>query len=168
MVSAIKMVTAEIVLSANHPDAPKWLSDVAIMSDKLAGFGGISGILAALSVRRNALVAAWDMPFISGHLLEAIARAGVEQGVDAVVPESDSPYGFEPFCAWYAASAQAPIERYLAEGGGSASDLVARLPRVHRMPRSVTERFGDPGVLFFSVNTPQDLARARAIADTAQ
>jgi molybdopterin-guanine dinucleotide biosynthesis protein A len=92
----------------------------------------------------------------------------MECGVDSVVPERGSPTGVEPFCAWYSGSSLAPMERFLAEGGGSASDLVTRLPRVHRLPLPVTAQFGDPHVLFRSVNTPQDLAWARAIADAAQ
>ena len=168
VVSAMKMVTSDIVLSANHADASKWLVNVAIVSDKVAGFGGISGILSALSLHRNVLVVAWDMPFVVGDLLNTIAAAGVEHGADAAVPASHSPHGIEPFCAWYAASAHASIERFLAGGGRSAWELVSRLPRVHRVPLSVSARFGDPDTLFLSVNTPEDLARARAIAETLQ
>jgi hypothetical protein len=36
------------------------------------------------------------------------------------------------------------------------------------VPLSVSARFGDPDTLFLSVNTPQDLARARDIAETLQ
>lgn len=166
VVSALGVVTSDIVLSANDPSAAKWLSNVAIMSDKQPGTGGISGVHAALSLGRDVIVVAWDMPFVSGDLLGAIAAAGLEHRADAAIPESDSPHRMEPFCAWYAASAFEPIDRFLADGGGSARDLVARLPRVHRIPMSETSRFGDPRVLFLSVNTPADLHRARDIADS--
>jgi molybdopterin-guanine dinucleotide biosynthesis protein A len=168
VVSALKVVTRDIVLSANHPDARKWLEHVAIMSDERDGIGGISGIQRGLSSGRNVLVVAWDMPFVTGDLLAAIATAGIEQHADAAVPVSNSPRGIEPFCAWYSTTALAPLNRFLVEGGGSASDFVGRLPRVHRIPQSVTARFGDPRVLFFSVNTPQELAEARAMAEAAQ
>jgi molybdopterin-guanine dinucleotide biosynthesis protein A len=162
------MVTTDIVLSANHPESQKWLEDVPIVPDNRAGSGGVSGILAALSFRRDVLVVAWDMPFVPGGLLAAIASAGVAHGVHAVVPESESPHGVEPFCAWYAARARTSVDQFLAKRGRSASDLVARLPSVHRLPLTVTARFGDPRILFLSVNTPQDLERARAIANAAQ
>jgi molybdopterin-guanine dinucleotide biosynthesis protein A len=168
VVSALQTVTSDIVLSANRADASKWLMNVAILSDRTAGIGGISGILSALSMQRNVLVVAWDMPFVAGDLLNAIATAGVEHGADAAIPESHSPHGIEPFCAWYAASAHASIERFLAGGGRSAWELVSRLPRVHRVPLAISARFGDPDTLFLSVNTPRDLARARAIAETLQ
>lgn len=168
VVSAVMRVTPDIVLSANNAEASQWLINVTIVRDATAGFGGISGIQAALSFQRNALVVAWDMPFVTGELLNALAAAGVENGADAVVPESHSPHGIEPFCAWYAASARDTVDRFLEDGGRSAWELVKRLPRVHRLPLSVTARFGDPRTLFLSVNSPQDLARARAIAETPQ
>ena len=168
VVSAIKMVTPDVVLSANHEDAPMWLENVAVVADKSTGIGGIAGIHAALSSGRDVIVVAWDMPFVTGDLLQVIVSEGVEHGADAAVPRSDSPFGVEPFCAWYTARALEPMGRFLAEGGGSARDLLARLPRVRYIPRSVTARFGDPHLLFFSVNTAEDLARARAILDTAQ
>lgn len=114
------------------------------------------------------MVVAWDMPFVNGDLLQAIVGAGRELGADAAVPESDSPHGVEPFCAWYAQSAFEPSERFLASGGGSARDFLAKLPRVHQLPLSMTARFGDPAVLFLSVNRAEDLARARAIAGSSQ
>lgn len=168
VVSALQRVTPEVVLSANHVDAPQWLLDVPIVADKSPIFGGLSGILAALSSDRDVLVVAWDMPFVSGELLRTIVAEGPEHSADAAVPESNSPIGIEPFCAWYSAGARRPLEDFLNAGGGSARDFVGRLPRVRRVPMSVTRQFGDPGVLFLSVNTPEDLARARAIAEAAE
>jgi molybdopterin-guanine dinucleotide biosynthesis protein A len=168
VVSAIKTVTPDVVLSANHADASMWLEHVAVVSDKSPGMGGIAGIHAALGSGRDVIVVAWDMPFITGELLQAIVSHGVEHGADAAVPQSDSPFGVEPFCAWYSARALEPMGRFLAEGGGSARDLLARLARVQYIPQSLTARFGDPRLRFFSVNTADDLARARAIEDEAQ
>lgn len=167
VVSAIKMVTPELVLSASHRDASKWLENVLIVADKSGGLGGISGVHAALSLGRDVLVVAWDMPFVTGDLLRAIVFAGVEHDAEAAVPLSDSPHGVEPFCAWYSVRAFAAMDRFLAGGGGGAHDLLARL-RVHHIPQSVTARYGDPRILFLSVNTAEDLARARAIAGAAQ
>jgi molybdopterin-guanine dinucleotide biosynthesis protein A len=130
--------------------------------------GGISGVHAGLSAGRNVLVVAWDMPFVSGELLRSIMAAGVAHAADAAIPESDSPHGFEPFCAWYSVSALPAMDRFLDAGGGSARDFLSLLPHVQRIPQSVTAQFGDPRVLFLSVNTAEDLARARAIAEKAQ
>ncbi len=168
VVSAIEMVTPDVALSASHPNASQWLPNVVILSDKSPGLGGISGVHAGLSSGRDVLVVAWDMPFVTGDLLQAILAAGVEHDADAAVPRSESPHGFEPFCAWYSATALPPIARFLDQGGGSAHDLLARLPNVYYIPHAVTARFGDPRVLLSSVNTASDLARARAIAEAPQ
>ena len=168
VVSAIKQVTPDVSLSANHPEALNWLKGVAILADKTSGFGGISGVHAALSIGRDTLVVAWDMPFVTGDLLDAIVSAGIRSGADAAVPLSDSPHGIEPFCAWYSVRARQAIEGFLARGGGSARDFLSGLPRVHHVSAAVTARFGDPRVLFMSVNTEADLALARAIAEKAQ
>lgn len=168
VVSAIEMVTPDIVLSANHQEASTWLQNVAMMMDKSAGMGGISGVLAALSLQRNVLVVAWDMPFVTGELLKAIVDVAAQNPADAVVPQSNSPQGIEPFCAWYSVKTIGALDQFLASGGGSAREFLARLPRVHIVPLHVTATFGDPARLFFSVNTPGDLARARAMAERPQ
>lgn len=110
------------------------------------------------------LVVAWDMPFVPGDLLRRLARQARAGSADAVVPESDSPHGIEPFCAFYAHAVRDPLGEYLRSGGGSAHRFLAGLPRVSRLSRSALRRFGDARRLFLSVNTPDDLARARAMA----
>jgi molybdopterin-guanine dinucleotide biosynthesis protein A len=162
------MVTSEIILSSSHPDAAKWHMNVTIVADEMPGFGGLSGVHAALRQGRDILVVAWDMPFVTPELLGAIVQAGVEHDADAAVPESDSPHRVEPFCAWYAASCRMALSEFLRSGGGSAHRFLERLPRLHLIPKRVTTRFGDPRLLFSSVNTAADLERARAILGSPQ
>ena len=107
------------------------------------------------------------MPFVTADLLADIVAAGREHEAEAAVPQSSSPNGIEPFCAWYSAAAREPLETFLIGGGGSARAFLELLPHVHRIPLGRTTRFGDPTALFLSVNTPEDLARARAIAEAA-
>lgn len=171
VVSSIQTVTADIVLSANDQDASQWLPGVPILSDKTPMLGGLSGILAGLlhgRAGRDVLVVAWDMPFVHPDLLARMVAVGREKSATAVVPESDSPYGIEPFCGWYSASAREPLEEFLASGGGTARSFVERLPDVRRLSLGEARQFGAPAVLFLSVNTAADLARARAIADAAE
>lgn len=161
---ALRQVTAELVLVANDPTAGTWLPDVAVMSDIHPGAGGLAGVEAALSGGRDALVVAWDMPFVTAELLGALRDASAEQDACVVVPESHAPHGVEPFCAFYSAAARKPMEEFLEVGGRAAHEFLAQLPRVHRLPLSAIQRFGDPRRLFFSVNTAAELARARAMA----
>ncbi len=108
------------------------------------------------------------MPFVSHLLFKDILDRAIRTGARAVVPESDSTARLEPFCAFYSQRVLEDLDAFLAKGGGSAKSFLASLPDIERIPFADVQRFGDPSRILFSVNTPEDLARARAIADQAQ
>jgi molybdenum cofactor guanylyltransferase len=164
VVGALGQATREIVLVANDPEASTWLPAIPVVSDRHPGLGGLAGVETALANARNALVVAWDMPFISGALLRALADAAVADDADAVVPASSSPHGFEPFCAFYSSRVRVPLSEFLRAGGGAAGGFLRGLPGLRILSAKEVSLFGDAERLFFSVNTPQDLERARAIA----
>ena len=167
VVSSLRGVSSEIVLASNASEAPTWLDGVSIIRDESPNLGGVAGIHAALAGGRDVLVVAWDMPFVAAGLLRHLVQLAVRNpDAWAVVPESDE--GLEPFCAWYAARCRTATAAFVGSGGGQARDFVAGLPGVVRVPVEDCARFGDPRTLFLSVNTPGDLARARAIAETAR
>lgn len=164
VVSALRQVTDDIVLASNDPDAHEWgLDDATVVSDTHPGAGGLAGVESAMRLERDVLVVAWDMPFVSSRLLSAILAAARTSGADVVVPESRSPHGVEPFCGFYAARLREALAEYLTHGGGAAHRFIAGLPRVHRLPLAEVRRAGEPDRLLFSVNTPADLERARAM-----
>jgi molybdopterin-guanine dinucleotide biosynthesis protein A len=164
---ALRGVTSELLLVANAPEADRWLPGVAVVSDIHPGRGGLAGVEAALSVG-DALVVAWDMPFVSSALLQTLFDSARANDADVVVPESESPYGFEPFCAFYSKRVAPQLSAFLGEGGGAARDFIRRLSRVHRLALADVERIGEPQRLLFSANTADDLERARAMASTAR
>jgi molybdopterin-guanine dinucleotide biosynthesis protein A len=164
--NALRAVSNDLLLAANDPDATNWLPGVAVVSDQHPGAGGMAGVEAALSRGRDALVVAWDMPFVTAPLLELLMVSSRNHESRVTVPESESPYGFEPFCAFYPANILPSLSAFLDRGGGSARAFIATLPRVNRIAMSDVERIGDPRRLFFSINTPEDLANARAMAAT--
>lgn len=138
-----------------------------VRGDAVAGAGPVAGIEAALRWAREegrpgALVCACDLPFVSPALLRALADAGRSGDALAVVPESTGRRGMEPLCAWYAADALPAAEAALRAGGGAVRALLEAIP-VARMPLDGVRRFGDPGILFLNLNTPDDLRRARTI-----
>jgi len=151
------------VLAANDPGATDWLPGVAVVADRLPDAGGLGGVDAVLASGSDALIVAWDMPFVTVDVLRVIVDRARRASADVVVPQSESPFGFEPFCAFYSARAGAPLSRFLAAGGRAPSDFLARLTRVERIPQA--ELPGDARRLFLSVNTPEDLATARAAAE---
>jgi molybdopterin-guanine dinucleotide biosynthesis protein A len=162
--NALRATTNSIVLAANDPAAADWLAGVAVVSDRFPGTGGLAGVEAALTGERDVVVVAWDMPFVTQALLELIIEEARRHESQVTVPESRSPYGFEPFCAYYAASVQPALADFLRDGGGPARDFLERLPRVHRIPIAEVARIGDPERLLLSFNTRDDLDRARAVA----
>jgi molybdopterin-guanine dinucleotide biosynthesis protein A len=164
---ALKNACGRIVLAANDPSAPSWLPGVDVVADRLPGSGGLAGVEAAIAREGDGIVVAWDMPFVTAGLLRELTRRAATHEADVVVPESDSPYGFEPFCAYYSARTLPQLAAFLEGGGGAARDFIAQVARVHRLPLRDVATFGDAATMFFSVNTPEELARARTIAERA-
>ena len=158
VVDGLERATGRLpVLIANAPDAARWRPDLAVVPDVLPGHGSLGGILTAVETLGTALCVAWDMPFVPAELLAALADRLA--GADAVVPESDSRRGLEPLCAGYGAACGPAIRAAIARGDGRAVGFHAAV-RVARLPREAVLQYGEPAVLFFNVNTPDDLAQA--------
>lgn len=126
-------------------------------SGPLAGIAG--GLVPALD--DHVLVCAWDMPFVDAALgLHMLMLAG-EEGFDAVAPRT--PDGPEPLFAVYGKSCLEAMAQVMAAGGGRPAEVLGRVnTRWVEGPELAV--FGDPKVTLMSVNTPEDLARAREIA----
>lgn len=164
---ALRWVTPNLALVSNSADAAHWLPGVAVLKDRVSEAGGLAGVDAALATGNDALVVAWDMPFVSPDLLQVILTTARNTDADVVVPESGSPHGFEPFCAFYSARVAGALQKFLASSA-APSDFLAGLPRVARVSLEDIARIGDPARVFMSVNSAEDLMRARAIAQSAQ
>ena len=145
------------LLVANAPEAGRWRPDLAVVRDVLPGHGSLGGILTAVEAGSAVLCVAWDMPFVPAELLAALAA--LLAGADAAVPESDSRRGLEPLCAAYGPACAPAIRAAIGRGDARAIGFHAAV-RVARLPREAVLQYGDPAVLFFNVNTPDDLARA--------
>jgi molybdopterin-guanine dinucleotide biosynthesis protein A len=161
---ALRPCTSELLLAANDPHATSWLTGVAVVADRFTTAGGLAGVEAALARGADVVVVAWDMPFVTPDLVDLLITETQTHGSSVTVPESRSPFGFEPFCAWYAASIQPALADFLGAGGGPARDFLARVARVRRIPLAEVARVGDPERLLMSFNTPDDLERTRALA----
>lgn len=164
----LRRVTPELWLAANDPDATRWLRGVPVIADTYTDRGGLAGVEAALSRGRDVLVVAWDMPFVTVELLRTILAIAAERTADAVLPSSDSPHGFEPFCAFYSARLASELRRFLEAGGGAAHEFIDRVERLQLLTDDLMASLGDPHRLFFSVNTAEELERARAMLQGAE
>ena len=164
--TALREVTDDLLLVANHPAAGEWLPGVPVQMDIVPNAGGLGGIHAALHRARSpVLIVAWDMPFVPASLLGRLREMG--DSADVAVPESDSSRrGVEPLCAFYSPACLPHIEQSLARGDLRVVGFHSSV-RVARLPADAVSAFGDPELLFMNVNTPDDLARAEAHAATA-
>jgi molybdopterin-guanine dinucleotide biosynthesis protein A len=158
----VRVLTAALgdppLLVANAPDSASWRPDLRTVSDVRPGFGALGGIYTAV-IRAPAPVVcvAWDMPFVSEALVRALAD-GLRQ-YDAMLPQSDGRRGVEPLCAAYGPACAAAIAQSLDQGDLRAIGFHGRI-RAGILPLDAVGALGDPSLLFFNVNTADDLGRA--------
>jgi molybdopterin-guanine dinucleotide biosynthesis protein A len=146
------------LLVANAPDASGWRPDLRTVTDVRPGFGALGGIYTAvIEAPAPVVCVAWDMPFVSESLIRALAE-GLE-GADAVLPQSGGRRGVEPLCAAYGSACGEAIAASLAEDDLRAIGFHHRI-RVGILPLDQVRALADPDLLFFNVNTADDLARA--------
>ena len=160
-VAALREATDEIMLMANDDGASSWLEQVPVHRDVLTGAGALGGIHAALvHGGTDIVVLPWDAPFVPGALLRELRAVGERLAVNAAVAASDGPWGFEPLVAWYSQRCLPAIARRIGAGdvraGAWLDDVLVQ--------RVDISRWGRPALLFYNVNTQDDLARAELLA----
>ena len=162
VLDALAGVVDERFLITNDPVICEAVGDVVVYGDERVERGSLVGLHSALThCRAAAIVVAWDMPFVSAALLAHLRTVGERAGA-AAIPVS--PSGPEPLCAYYPRAALANVERQLDAGDLRLAHLVATLTSAVLVPPDEVARFGPPELLFANVNTPADLAAARARA----
>lgn len=156
--TALRACTGDLILVANDPAAAGWMPGVRVVADIIPDAGSLGGIHAALTHARRAVIAvAWDMPFVPVELLRALVAEG--EHADVVVPESGSRRGVEPLCAYYGPACVPAIERRLEAGDKRVIGFYDDVRVVH-LPAAEVAAFGDPGVMFLNVNSPDELGQA--------
>lgn len=157
---ALRDACDDLVLVANDAAAETWLPGTRVVRDVRTGAGALGGVHAALAHARDAtLVLAWDSPFVPGGLLRALRDAGERTNAGAAVPVSDSPWGFEPLCAWYDVRCRAAVAHAIDAGDLRSGGWLSGVESV----KVDASPWGDPSQIFFNVNTADDLARARLL-----
>ncbi len=149
------------LLIANDPEAVAWRSDLEVRADVRPGTASLGGIYTAVVAGPGPVfVAAWDMPFLVPDIVRALITQASDY--DAFVPESRGPRGVEPLSAVYAPTCANAIMRCIEAGLLHATAFHDSV-RVGRLPLGQVERIGNPDELFFNVNSPEELAAARAL-----
>jgi molybdopterin-guanine dinucleotide biosynthesis protein A len=144
------------LLVANAPDAKTWSPGLQTVPDVRPGYAALGGIYTAVvSGPAPVVCVAWDMPFVSESLIRRLA-SGLGR-YDAVLPEIEGRR--EPLCGGYGPACKEAIEHSLDSGELRATSFHDRI-RVGILSVDEIRTLGDPEVLFFNVNTADDLARA--------
>ena len=162
---------ADVVLISNDAASDDWLP-VRRRADGVRDVGPLGGIVTALDwaaeeSRPGALVLGCDMPFIDPEVLRLLltwARTA-SPSVDAVVPASKGPLGFEPLCAYYSVRSAASIRARITSGDYGVGRLSGVLDMLC-VPLDEVRRIGPPERLFFNVNSLADHERAERLAAT--
>jgi molybdopterin-guanine dinucleotide biosynthesis protein A len=150
-----------LVLRPGQP-IPLTSHTTAIVRDEIEHAGPLGGLQALLSWLPTewVLVIACDQPFLSPALLQELL-AKTQLDVDVICGQPGN--ALEPFPGLYRRSCLPAIEEMLARGARSLQDFLA-VARTEALPLERVRRW-DPELLsYLNVNTPDDLARARAIA----
>lgn len=162
VVAVLQEATGEPpVLVANAADAESWQPGLKVVRDVLTQRGSLGGIYTAVTEAGGpVLVLAWDMPFVPVPLLQALIAGS--DGCDVFLPESGGKRGLEPLCGVYRAACGPAIRASLEREDYRAIGFHPSV-RVGRLPLEEVSRFGDPALLFYNVNTAEELAEAEAM-----
>jgi molybdopterin-guanine dinucleotide biosynthesis protein A len=160
VLEALASVVDECFVITNDAAIRAAIGDVVVHADERLERGSLVGLHSALMRCRTAtLVVAWDMPFVSAALLTELRAVGERAGAPAIPV---GPAGPEPLCAYYPRATLGVVERQLERGDLRLSHLVSTLTSAVLVPYEHVARFGPPELLFANLNTPADLAAARA------
>jgi molybdopterin-guanine dinucleotide biosynthesis protein A len=132
-----------------------------ISGERPGGLGPLAGMEAGLAAAmyRLVFVAAGDMPFVSADLVGYLLERLEGSDVSAVVPLRRG--RIHPLCAAYDREILGRVGVALDGGARSVRELLEGMDSVEYVEREL-RWFGDPELLLMNVNSPEDLARARA------
>ncbi|QGY39841.1 NTP transferase domain-containing protein [Pseudodesulfovibrio cashew] len=153
------------ILIAARDEANFAAYGLPVARDRFAARSSLTGIHAGLDAMRasHGFFAACDAPFLQPGLVELLlAEAAPED--DVVIPLKEDGYR-EPLCAIYSKRCLEFITPQLEREDFKIIRFFEHV-RVKEVPVSRL-RGGDPDLLsFFNVNRPEDLARAREMAES--
>ncbi len=149
------------LLVANADEAQSWVERLVVVKDLMPHCGSLGGIYSAVARSPDPmLMVAWDMPFLKVELLKALIDGA--SGFDVYLPESNGPLGFEPLCGVYSPECGEPIKAALEQENLRTSSFHEHV-HVGTLALTEVKAFGDPDVLFFNVNAPDDVAKAEQL-----
>lgn len=148
-----------------NDDSLRQFAGARLVFDATPHAGVLPALASGLDAARGelCLVVACDMPFVSARLFRRLLELQAESDADVVIPRTAD--SFEPMHAVYRratvlAAIQAALER-----GEQRMISYFRSVRVREVEAGEYTAADPTGLAFFNVNTPEDLAHARRLAE---
>ena len=160
VLDVVAPVVDDVLIVTNTPELYAFLG-VPMIPDAYPDHGSLGGIFSGLTAAAAEVVfnVACDMPFLHSPVVRLIvARAGE---ADVVIPRVGEQ--LETMHALYAKACLPHIETRLKAGRFKIVGLFEDV-RIVEIPEEEVARHRAPDVVFMNVNTPEELARARALA----
>jgi len=159
VLDVLRGVADPVLLVTNTPELYHFLG-LPMIPDVFPDGGSLGGIYSGLHAAPGdvAFTVACDMPFISPAVARLVTGRAPE--ADVVVPRVGEQW--ETLHACYAKACLGPMERRLREGRLKITGFFDEV-RVLAIPEAEIARLADPARVFMNVNTPEELARARAL-----
>jgi molybdopterin-guanine dinucleotide biosynthesis protein A len=162
VVAAIAREVDHLLVVTNTPDLYGFLG-VPMVGDALPDHGSLGGIYTGLlhAPDEAAFTVACDMPFLRPEVARLVIRHAGE--ADVVIPRVGDQ--LETLHACYAKACLPAMERRLRAGQLKITGFFDDV-RVLEVGEAAIRAVADPALVFMNVNTPDELARARTIADS--
>jgi molybdopterin-guanine dinucleotide biosynthesis protein A len=158
VVAVVREVVDDVLLVTNTPELYRFLG-LPMVPDVYPDHGSLGGIYSGLAAASGdaAFTVACDMPFLQ----VTVARLVVERAgeADVVIPRAGE---LQTLHAAYG-KACLPHMRARLDAGRFKITGFFEAVRVLEVPETEIARHADPATVFMNVNTPEELARARAL-----
>jgi len=160
VVAAVGAVLDDLLVVTNTPERYAFLG-LPMVPDAFPEGGALGGIYTGVRAAAGgaAFTVACDMPFLHPALVRMVVERSGE--ADVVVPRMETQ--LETLHALYGKACLRPMERCLRAGRLKVVGFFPEV-RVLELDTAAMAPYRAPEVAFMNVNTPDELARARALA----
>lgn len=160
VVDAVGAVLDDLLLVTNTPERYAFLG-LPMVGDVFPEGGALGGIYSGLRAAGGdaAFTVACDMPFLHPAIIRMVVERAAEG--DVVIPRTGGQ--LETMHAVYGKACLGPMEAALRAGRLKIAGFFPDV-RVVELDAAPMARHRAPEVAFMNINTPDELARARALA----
>lgn len=150
----------EVIVVANDPE-PYESTGLRVVPDIFKEKGPLGGVHSGLVNSRcdRCFAVACDMPFLREELVRYMTKHS--NSFDVVVPRAFGRY--EPMHAVYSKNCIGAMEKYLSLPGAVKIIEFYHEVKLRVVGEDELRSFGDPSLLFFNINTMEELKRAEEL-----